>query len=121
MSKELNEKLAKWVNFHRAPVCSCGSDQCCYRPWFDARGTGVGNLPNFTGDLNAIYKWLTGTDAGRFWCSIAGPYTYDGTYEATVAYGGGHSRNHQVLASDKDPAMALCLAIEKMINMETKL
>jgi len=104
-----NEKLAKWAGFY-----------CLEGIWtiYD-RGVLEPTLPNFTEDLNACFKWLVpklqekgytvdifGFEHKSFAINICSVFPVDDTgFCQSVAE-----------AKDDNPALALCKAIEQLID-----
>jgi len=105
--KELNEKLAKWAGF-KPPHPNCGNPRHMMEPETEPYA-GCVLIPNFTNSLDAIFKWLVPKTQG---CSLY-YYKSDNKWRAGVGYnreGGGEEYY------DEDPALALCRAIEKLID-----
>ena len=119
MNNELNKKLAEWAGIRYEP------DQDVFKVIFpDGSWYNIGHNwvldevePNFTESLDACFKWLV-------------PELYEREYYYELLQW--NSRQHKaiinkrtvewaVTASDavaKTPALALCLAIEKLIDGE---
>jgi len=107
-NEELNKKLAEWAGFRGEQIRVQGLlDVLVHAP----EGTEyVGDLPNFTQSLDACFKWLVPKieglqqiilqPDGDVW--YLGMTVDDGLYE-NIGY---------------DAALALCLAIEKLIDDE---
>lgn len=105
--QELNKKLAEWVGFHkRQPEISVD--------WWRPDGQYEGScLPDFPHSLDACFKWLVPklneqalrirlinqpVGGNTFFCAIGGKHLAHGWAEAETL------------------AIALCLAIEKLID-----
>ena len=108
---ELNEKLARWAGFE--PIMRCES-------WSYVRypdGGLAGKLPNFTESLDACFKWLVpklfnyelykGLEPGK---PVRGRPT------AKVWF----SPGEYARAFEDTQALALCRAIEQLIDNEKK-
>lgn len=95
---ELNKKLAEWAGLHP-------------RERSDGHTIERIDQPNFTNSLDACFKWLVPKLQGMgatvcldilLTCTLA-----------TIVY-----KAEMYEASEKVPALALCLAIEKLIDKE---
>jgi len=107
MNEELNKKLAEWVGFKLWK----GS---LY--WYP-NDTGAKRLPNFTESPDACFKWLVKKiedPSISIYKSVLG-----GNYWVCVLGEKGCMDN--VNAMGETPALALCLAIEKLIDSEVKI
>ena len=129
---ELNQKLAEWVGFKEQFSSDSGAVGWQYPddPYPPEGEFYVKGLPDFTKSLDACFKWLvpklqeTGTGysiefihnktedySKRFECVLLHEY-----YGINSYFGGANKINTY---SDKfDPALALCLAISKLIEQE---
>ncbi|HUW46153.1 MAG TPA: hypothetical protein VMW50_10220 [Dehalococcoidia bacterium] len=111
MYELVNKKLAEWAGFvdtHRK-----FSSQSSYRgdAWLHPDGNEK-PLPNFTESLDACFKWLV----PNIRYSLA--KRIDNRHESWV-----NELGHDILtyyAVADTPALALCLAIEKLIDKEGK-
>ena len=107
METELNEKLARWAGIHQEHHPFYGLI------WCDADGEIVGFLPDFTISLDYCFKWLVPL--------IPAVRITSGTVKEGVRY-----VQAEVFPTDIDDAsyyerdgnaaLALCKAIEKMID-----
>lgn len=118
--QELNRKLSKWAWFVEADIkkhyyWEVGGKRCA--KWLEPNTTYHIKLPRFTQSLDACFKWLVPKlnkmgirihmitqPRGRndYFCSMGGKwFPYQTVYAET-------------------PALALCLAIEKLIDKEMK-
>ena len=90
--QELNEKLTKWARIEK------------WKP-----------LPQFTSNLNACFKWLVPRVVTMEGILYIGIEFYNWGTEANVWH---NNSNQLPLYShqDKNPAIALCRAIEKLID-----
>lgn len=120
--KELNEKLAKWAGFYTSKYQDTGNGRV-FDQWFYPDGLICPNfdLPNFASSLDTCFKWLVPklkpevtkfvsiTDAitGRYGLGWGCHLILEGWGE-TVA----------VVDKNFSPALALCKAIEKLIDKE---
>jgi len=115
MNNELNKKLAEWVGFKHSTYRDEEHPSKEYHCWILPRATTAyitdHEMPNFTESLDACFKWLvpklTGLqqiilqpDEGKRW--YLGMTVDDELYENIGFY----------------PALALCLAMEKLIDGE---
>lgn len=95
--QKLNEKLAKWGGLEVDDIF----DMWKYPP------------PNFTDSLDACFKWLVPKlpdyDGIEFWESTEG-------WVCDIVYGISIEDERQVAGIGSNPALALCLAIEKLID-----
>jgi len=96
---KLNKKLAEFAQLR---VSAYYPNQFYYKTWRK-------KLPDFPNDLNSCFKWLvpklavvnlTTLYLSGFWACVTGEH---GTFDTTA----------------DTPALALCLAIEKLIDDET--
>jgi len=108
--QELNRKLAEWAGFY----CHDGMgmsdiDAEVYQViLYDPNGKQAAE-PNFTQSLDACFKWLVPKlDSTRVLTNDAP--SGDRFYNAEVKLGGRRTAN-----TSGTPALALCLAIEKLI------
>ena len=111
---ELNEKLAKWAGFEphdHEDTTSCPPYR--WRVWHWPDGGKDIDVPDFCNDLNACFKWLVPklerveinySPAARGWP------TFLIVRVATLEQSQGHR------AKDGDVALALCKAIEKVLD-----
>lgn len=91
--QELNKKLAEWAGLEDA--------------------LGLDRVPNFTHSLDACFKWLV-------------PRASEDGYEVAISTEGkdcygelfGQGQGDHLQADVETPALALCLAIEKLIESE---
>jgi len=113
--QELNKKLAEWAGF----TYKFGKEMWNYEryketnAWWEApNGRRFKDLPDFTQSLDACFKWLV-------------PNLFDKSYSVIItqdlARAIGYVRlleeGRQFDATDNhNPALALCLAIEKLID-----
>ena len=126
MNKELNKKLAEWAGFIKA---SSGWVEGVWKFPFD--GTNMGSmvdqsyqvLPDFTSSLDACFKWLVPKLDSLGWYLTLRSHVYsrdlvrNPDYEAALATG---SERIRITAHDFNSALALCLAIEKLIDGGSK-
>lgn len=99
--QELNKKLAEWAGVPLMAVdFGFPSSDVMYEP------------PNFTQSLDACFKWLV---PNHDITSIMFLYTDDEVIcKVEVAW----SKEYEGIANIGKEALALCLAIEKLINKE---
>ena len=119
MDNKLNEKLAKWAGFVRDDVTPCTLARG-FKPspmWIFPDGDFDAVPPDFCNDLNACFKWLAPKLEGvllqykpatRGWPAIV--------YAEATMLDPMHSA--WAKAGENEMALALCLAIEKVIGME---
>ena len=107
---ELNEKLAKWAGFLKGK----------YDQWAPPHGfrDPVGPVPDFTADLNACFKWLVPkANSKRFsveiWAGDNGRVSVDVAPSLSM-----NGRLCNSYNDEHNPALAFCLAIEKLIDAE---
>ena len=126
MNKELNEKLAKWVGFKLEHTGVNGEIPVWLEPddnfvpdnptayYFGGKNYG---LPDFTDSLDACFKWLVpklpiGSSIG---IEIRGRLL-EGDIQSVYV----DMLPSGIEAEAKTPALALCKAIEKLIDTEPK-
>ena len=115
MNEELNKKLAEWVGFkqhkYRKPICN-HEPRCSY--WQSPEGDHwYGELPNFTESLDACMKWLGPKvlrDA-KYLIIITQTLVQSRGYIRPVQSGKQYDA-----VDNHSPALALCLAMEKLID-----
>lgn len=103
MNKELNEKLTKWAN---AKEYFTDEDGCRQR-----------KLIYFTESLDACFKWLV----PKLWSmglKVHIALLASTRQQAKITDAFGH--HEDILVIDKDPALALCKALEKLVDEENK-
>jgi len=98
---ELNKKLAKWAGFKWQPITET---------WlYPSEGLRL-ELPDFSQSLDACFKWLVPKLTGEWTIAIANGHDFP--YVATVKNLGSSTK------VGNTPALALCRAIEKLIEGE---
>lgn len=109
--QKLKEKLAMWAEFTqitRKEAYDIGH----YTLWENALGYSHGELPDFPNSLDACFKWLVPklriTHHIHF-------HSYDGKVDWRVVLS---NTNETIYGRHNEPALALCLAIEKLIDAE---
>ena len=115
---ELNRKLAEWAGFTFETKGSGEKigrlfemdvvDGCEIVNYPDGGWDFVGDMPNFTDSLDACFEWLV----PKFKRWEMGS-NQDGEIFVTVCMAG---QQFPSSATDKAPSLALCLAIEKLIE-----
>ena len=121
MNKELNRKLAEWAGFKRLPKGNKGFHFECTEKimnWMPPNATewweSVTHLPNFPLSLDACFKHLV-PKLMRGQCEVhTGMPDKRGQAFARVWYG--FYKHYEAYA--ETPALALCRAIEKLIDGE---
>lgn len=124
-NEELNKKLAEWVGFKRLAEEAYPSiyKTCPIVLWELPYGVYHEDLPNFTQSLDACFKWLV-PKLCRWEIRNYIPHivTYDKPRaEIATTYGGNPAIHGGWLygeAEAETPALALCLAIRKLIDKE---
>jgi len=122
--QELNKKLAEWTGFKQLPRGRTGwhyelcekvmnwmpPDKIGQATWYS-----VHKLPDFTKSLDACFKWLV-------------PRASEDGYEIAISTEGkdyygelfSQGQGDHFQAKAEIPSLALCLAIEKLIDGEAK-
>lgn len=131
--QELNEKLAKWAGFKRMELGRRGFhwERMVRIPnWLAPGGTEYWDsrpyLPNLTDSLDACFKWLvpklsrvsiyTGKTVGP---DDASRLMDSGYYAIALSKEQNIIEEYQTIAfDDNNPTMALCRAIEQLIDKE---
>jgi hypothetical protein len=113
--QELNKKLAEWAGFKEIKCYEKGNERYAY--WIEpVSEENYGLLPpNFTQSFDACFKWLVPKLYG-FWLHRSincRDFYFEGSY------GDADGATHYN-AEANTPALALCLAIEKLIDSEEK-
>jgi len=113
---ELNKKLAEWAGFmpRQFPhhIKSMG-ETFYYDAWLRPDGTHDENLPDFTESLDACFKYLV---------PRIKDYSFNlsqwslGEWNADLEYMNKYRNPHSYIDNAETPALALCKAIEKLIN-----
>ena len=115
MNKELNKKLAEWAEFKDVEIDDLGNLIYWKGSASETKNWGWGKVPRFTESLDGCFKWLVPKLSHID--IIAKPqnnntiiYVYPDhtskTYEQTYAN----------FVNTENVALALCLAIEKLID-----
>ena len=107
--EELNKKLAEWAGFTYEETADGDWH------WFDMYGdplspTGLSGEPLFTDSLDACFKWLVPKLVWNVWLINA-----DNGWEFSIMM-----PMRQVVGKAETPALALCKAIEKLIDEEKR-
>ena len=118
---ELNEKLAKWAGFKQSD--KAGKSDWHYGGggkripnWHTPDGyptvswVGHGSLPRFTDSLDLCFRWLVPK------CGHVGLSTAGGNFDVTVWAKDADSEYEGIMVRETTPALALCKAIEKLID-----
>ena len=111
--EELNKKLALWAGFvwHNYGVYDYEYKETRIEDpyWENPQGRKRTRLPDFPNDLNACFKWLVPKLGGYV------IFTGKGGVHAIVVLD--HWNNEAIAET---PSLALCKAIEQVIDMETE-
>ena len=107
MSEELNKKLAEWAGFEHKVVDIAGGEAQVDH-WYYGTQSFIFFPPNFTDSLNACFKWLVPKLKRWELGSNA-----EGSSYAIVS---DRIQKYPSEAQAKTPALALCLAISKLIE-----
>ena len=115
--QELNEKLAKWAGFKKWTEEK-------KLPWetigviYKAPDNSYNSLPTFANSLDICFKWLVPKLAQKGYIVIVGSFEHNGYY--AFAYYFLNPEPTQTIPADT-PALALCRAIEQLIDSKIKL
>jgi len=101
MNEELNKKLALWAGFAKHRQFSDW--------WYRPDGRDISRLPRFTSSLDACFKWLEPKLLSYQLNNWGNNNHHCVIHREGVNYVGAYA---------KTPALALCLAIEKLIEEE---
>ena len=113
---ELNEKLAKWAGFIFVADVYVKAAYSSEGYWIEPDNlTHTLNLPDFPHSLDACFKWLV----HKLKKDING-YAEITIYEAPLGQWGVYLSDWRYYETAKTPALALCKAIEKLIDEEAK-
>ena len=109
--EELNKKLAEWARFWHDKGGDSLSD-IHVRPRWCSPSPRYRKLepPNFTQSLDTCFKWLVPKLEGNIWLINA-----DYSWEFSIM-----SRGKQFIGKAETPALALCKAVEKLIDKEAE-
>jgi len=109
MNEELNKKLADWAGF--TEVVAKGT--LTIKVWKDPQGREDMCNPNFTESLDACFKWLV----LKLICTANYSIIITQNLGQCIGYVRPLQGGKQYDAVDNhNPALALCLAIEKLID-----
>ncbi len=115
MNKKLNKKLAEWAGFRRIPYQDCEDGKAWGYP-DSSEWDYEWDLPNFTDSLDACFEWLVPKLEQKGYkyelCATTSP-----TQHRVAIRDRGFSLVGRLQWND-DPALAFCLAIEKLIDGE---
>ena len=119
--QELNEKLAEWAGFEKKLAFESGKHKFY---WYVSPGGEEADV-QFTTSLDACFKWLVPKEIDyekddyqieitwvtfcKNWCEV--------TYNWAYGEFGDHDRIH---VESETPALALCKAIEQLIDRGSK-
>ena len=110
---ELNEKLARWAGFEKGDWVVEGEWPVTVRGfWRGPDGSVKCGVPDFTTSLDACFKWLVPQLSSY---EIA---TADGQFKGHCAVVFRRPASDMVEADGDTPALALCKAIEKMMEVK---
>jgi len=107
--QELNKKLAEWVGL---------KENHWTKKWFDSPSHSIGDLPNFAQSLDACFKWLV-PKVGIYSLWRGRPRIMGIPEEVPVSEHNAEAwndMNYGYAHSKESLALALCLAIEKLID-----
>ena len=112
MNKEaLNKKLAEWAGLEWK--MTTGGERCLFDGDDICSPTANNNLVPFTESLDACFKWLV----PRLWiCNITLEEAIFWDVHVSIPDYHGKNKHGNGQALDENPALALCLAIEKLID-----
>jgi len=119
--QSLNEKLAEWAGFEFKEVKFDGADSCGVPiPQWLGVDYGSWEPPNFTQSLDACFKWLVPKlleqlDPDTIKVELKYGRTKEMVWTFLFEDWQAHSYHY---AQAETPALALCLAIEKLIDKE---
>ena len=118
--QELNEKLARWAGFHKVKLKEV-YDIGYSTLWENGLGYSEGRLPNFIQSLDACIKWLVPkiefVEVVIFCDGNRGNDKKGIGYYVQLRDKVENMKGHS-LEWHEPPALALCLAIEKIIDKE---
>ena len=123
--EELNKKLAEWAGFTKADIrkryyFKVGGERV--PKWYPPDSEYSIHLPAFTDSLDACFKWLVPKlkpEAIKLVPVNDGITTYAEKW-GCVIIPEGWGFHTSVIADSPNPALALCKAIEKLIDEEGK-
>jgi len=104
--EELNKKLAEWAGWRQTKV---SSERPVALAYTDLEGRETGFVPGFTESLDACFKWLVPKLTGYKIEGHSNGMVIVGAYDYSKGFKNGY-------AEAKTPALALCLAISKLID-----
>ena len=107
--QELNKKLAEW-----AGLVENRYTHDWFVEGFEAHSVNIGKLPNFTQSLDACFKWLW-RKAIQTLADIDLSSIEEAIHKLFYLWA-----TERVIRLNDEPALALCLAIEKLIDKEVK-
>ena len=118
---ELNEKLARWAGFVKAVEtprsCDCG-EPLPY--WQDSNGRNVEYRLNFTESLDLCFKWLVPKVISMGLRCEWGTASKVNSFSIHDEWGRLYAAAHCDRGKGELDALALCRAIEQMIELEVK-
>ena len=110
-ANQVNKKLAEWAGFRTYLQMGNGSYYGVYEPNGDIK---VADFPDFTNSLDACFKWLV----PKIWslnCII-----FDQSGAMICQHEVAESSAKDTLGEAEPYSLALCLAIEKLIDREVE-
>lgn len=122
--QELNKKLAEWVGFkfshkNRAKNFFTGALGKMVKFWIYPNGD-VNELPNFTQFLDACFKWLVPERIAEITFMYASNCVSCDIEDLDSNFYEGHFNTVSIEEAWTKSALALCLAIEKLIDGDRK-
>ena len=108
---ELNEKLARWAGFKRNSVPTRNREGKYVAKWGYPDHESYTNVPDFVHSLDACFKWLV-PKLDQLSITV-----WDNVQMYAMVYRDEHDHmGYEAEDKNKTPALALCKAIEKMID-----
>ena len=107
--EELNKKIAKWCGFRGRTT----TDPDWYRPQVIAPGGQVIAMPDFTTSLDAYFEYIV---PKLFGVEILKLNRYEQEFQTAYKVRVRQPREKWVAAAEKSPSLALCRAVEKLID-----
>jgi hypothetical protein len=115
--EELNRKLAEWAGFEEQYNSgSYMNIEVAEYSWYDPKGNKCGILPDFTQSLDACFKWLVPklfNPDDIFYRNPIVHIFFDTPSNVVVRLS---VRDFESYQRAENPALALCLVIEKLID-----
>jgi len=120
MEVELNEKLARWAGFKKNVMGHRRPDGRYASLWHYPDGLDYAAVPDFANDISACFKWLVPKVISMGLRCEWGTASKVNSFSIHDEWGRLYAAAHCDRGKGELDALALCRAIEQMIELEVK-